>query len=73
MKIPITWWLTHEHYYEAHPEHQEWHRWFAWRPVVIGNHIYWLQYVERKCRPWIYFIARGHRLGVRYPDKEYRV
>jgi hypothetical protein len=26
-----------------------WHRWFAWRPVKVGNcDCRWLEYVERK-------------------------
>lgn len=29
----------------------EWHRWFAWRPVRVGQHdCRWLEYVERKGR-----------------------
>lgn len=26
----------------------EWHAWFAWRPVRIGSHMYWLETVRRK-------------------------
>lgn len=30
---------------------QEWHRWFAWRPVRVGeNDCRWLETVERKGR-----------------------
>jgi hypothetical protein len=28
----------------------EWHPWFAWRPVVIGDHMVWLETVERICQ-----------------------
>jgi hypothetical protein len=29
---------------------EEWHRWFAWRPVRISpTEICWLEWVERKC------------------------
>lgn len=28
---------------------QEWHKWFAWRPVRVGSHdCRWLEYIERK-------------------------
>jgi hypothetical protein len=27
-----------------------WHRWFAWHPVVIGDHLVWLEPVERICK-----------------------
>ncbi len=27
---------------------QEWHRWFAWRPVVANGVLVWLEFVERK-------------------------
>jgi hypothetical protein len=26
----------------------DWHRWFAWHPVTVGNQIAWLEWVERK-------------------------
>lgn len=25
-----------------------WHKWFAWYPVIIGSHKYWLEVVYRK-------------------------
>lgn len=25
-----------------------WHRWFAWHPVIIGDHLFWLEWVERR-------------------------
>lgn len=28
---------------------KEWHRWFAWFPVDVGNTLTWLEYVERRC------------------------
>lgn len=31
----------------------EWHRWFAWHPVRIGdNNCRWLEFVGRKGRFW---------------------
>jgi hypothetical protein len=41
----------------------EWHRWFAWRPVVIGrNGNYrewvWWEWIERKVEDEIGFIMR---------------
>lgn len=26
----------------------EWHKWFAWYPVRVGERRYWLEHVERK-------------------------
>lgn len=25
-----------------------WHRWFAWRPVFIGDSLVWLEWTERR-------------------------
>jgi hypothetical protein len=25
-----------------------WEKWYAWRPVFVGRHLVWLEYVERK-------------------------
>lgn len=27
-------------------------KWFAWRPVVVGDHWAWFRYVERRVRCW---------------------
>lgn len=36
----------------------EWHKWFAWHPVLIDNVTVWLETVERKRDPdifdWVY-------------------
>ena len=37
----------------------EWHNWFAWRPVRIGNYfssndIVWLQFIERRREQYSY-------------------
>lgn len=46
----------------------DWHRWFAWRPVVIGYHgegrnrrsiKVWLRYVWRKGRYYTWFYESG--------------
>jgi hypothetical protein len=36
---------------------QEWHRWFAWRPVAIDDEYAWLEWIERKrvVIPWHYW------------------
>ena len=28
--------------------HKPWRRWFAWRPVRVGDKIVWLEYIERE-------------------------
>jgi hypothetical protein len=37
---------------------KEWHRWFAWHPVIIDNVTVWFEMIERKRDPdifdWIY-------------------
>jgi hypothetical protein len=38
---------------------EEWHRWFAWYPVRIGNQRVWLETVERKGRWWSALYAEG--------------
>lgn len=36
-----------------HKRMSNWHRWFAWRPVQVGeNDCRWLEYVERKGAYW---------------------
>lgn len=36
---------------------ERWHRWFAWRPVIVAPHdCRWLEYVERKMT----FFCWGH-------------
>ena len=30
-----------------------WHKWYAWRPVVIEKQCYWLEEVERE-RGWVH-------------------
>ena len=41
-------------YSTAKAEDDEWHkpphRWFAWRPVRVGDKIVWLEHVEREGR-----------------------
>ena len=27
---------------------EPWHRWFAWHPVEAGQHLVWLQWIERR-------------------------
>ena len=27
---------------------EEWHRWFAWRPVFVEDEIVWLEFIERR-------------------------
>ena len=27
---------------------EKWHRWFAWRPVIIGDYKYWLVSIYRR-------------------------
>ena len=29
-------------------DQRQWHEWFAWYPVRIGKHLYWLTTVDRK-------------------------
>lgn len=33
---------------ERRKTRETWHRWFAWHPVQIGDHMVWLEPVERK-------------------------
>lgn len=45
---------------------QEWHLWFAWRPVrVASGECRWLEYVERKGSFWCTYSGSGW-------DYEYR-
>jgi hypothetical protein len=32
----------------------DWHPWFAWYPVEVGNEIVWLESVERKMTDCMY-------------------
>jgi len=32
------------------PDYLDWHTWFAWKPVRIGDYKYWLCYVSRKAK-----------------------
>jgi len=46
-------WVTRRHASDQREAAQsEWHRWFAWYPVVImiegGEYRVWLEYIERK-------------------------
>lgn len=48
IKCGPSWW-------ERHLAKQEWHRWFAWRPVRVGEgDCRWLEAVERKGTYWCY-------------------
>jgi hypothetical protein len=39
---------------------QQWHRWFAWRPVRIGSRdCRWLEWVERKGTYFEYYMECG--------------
>lgn len=31
--------------------HRDWHRWFAWYPVRVGDQWIWWEHVERKLTP----------------------
>lgn len=45
---------------------KEWHRWFAWYPVKVGDTLYWLEYMERR---WI--VEKNLRLIDPYDFGEY--
>ena len=32
------------------PAEPEWHRWFAWKPISVGNQTVWLEWVDRKAK-----------------------
>jgi hypothetical protein len=36
---------------------QKWHKWFAWYPVKINQHWFWLQYVEQRCEIFSYSLG----------------
>jgi len=40
----------------------EWHQWFAWHPVTIGNKVYWLERVWRRANEkFLYKITYYYR------------
>lgn len=49
-----------------------WHEWFAWHPVRIGEEIYWLERVQRKCEFHMTFIDDGGYSAVEYKTCEYQ-
>ncbi|ETT24268.1 hypothetical protein RR21198_4864 [Rhodococcus rhodochrous ATCC 21198] len=46
MKWPTLEGLDEARYKRLHE--RGWHRWFAWYPIVVGDHWYWLTTIERK-------------------------
>lgn len=46
--------MIYKNHYSRLQEKRKWHRWFAWRPVVLGTFMYpseysvWLQWIERR-------------------------
>jgi hypothetical protein len=30
------------------PDRKQWHDWFAWRPVYVGDQLVWLETIERR-------------------------
>jgi hypothetical protein len=30
---------------------KEWHLWFAWRPICLGEYWYWLEFLNRRADP----------------------
>jgi hypothetical protein len=42
----------------------KWHRWFAWRPVWVGNELVWWEELERS-------VIHHHRFKVA-PTRNYR-
>lgn len=40
------------------PDAYHWKPWFAWRPVIVGDHLVWLETVERKLATlWGHFVT----------------
>jgi hypothetical protein len=39
---------TSKNWKAKHDRLGQWHRWFAWRPVRVGEQIAWLEAVERR-------------------------
>lgn len=34
---------------QLNPKTRDWHRWFAWHPVIVGQwHLVWLEHIERR-------------------------
>lgn len=40
--------------FKEYPSKQDWHKWFAWHPVSVGNEAVWLEVIERKVSYSIY-------------------
>lgn len=46
---------------ERHNRKQQWHKWFAWRPIRLNeNDCRWLEYVERKINYSFGDVSRIH-------------
>lgn len=45
-----------------------WHKWYAWYPVKIGNHYYWLEYIQRKCVALYYGDLSGDDTQYKTPE-----
>lgn len=45
----------------------KWHRWWAWRPVVVDQHIVWLEVVERQRVVWLCGACSGMYWRYRLP------
>lgn len=37
--------------------YEQWHEWFAWRPVRVGDSLVWLERVERR---YVIHLLPGH-------------
>lgn len=49
----------------------DWHPWYAWRPIKTKDSLVWLEYVQRKWEPELYFV---YEFGCSFPEGgwEYR-
>lgn len=32
----------------THRDYTNWHKWFAWHPMIVEDHFVWLEYIDRK-------------------------
>ena len=45
----MIWGTTHQRYWEKRESLTHWHRWFAWRIVLLDTgRCVWLQFIERR-------------------------
>jgi hypothetical protein len=50
------------------PTEPQWHSWFAWYPVVIGDQKVWLEFVERKGEEHAAYDSSWIQYEYKFPD-----